>query len=66
MSVTNEVRRPSGKFQSAPFRTRGERATACVHCPEYRRTGTAGEPLARVGLRGVCVRAGGFCQEVRH
>lgn len=61
--VVSEHKKYTKKWN--PFRSRGERSTACIRCHEYRRTGTEGEPLARVGLRGMCARAGGCCQEVR-
>ena len=66
MSITNEVRRPSGRFQSAPFRTRGERATACIRCEHYRRNVTTipHRRLASVGLVGCCIRPEGLCEEV--
>jgi len=66
MSITNEVRRSSGRFQSAPFRSTGRPITTCLHCEHYRRNVTTipHRRLASVGLVGCCIRPEGLCGEV--
>lgn len=66
MIVENERRQLPARYGN-PFRSHGNRITACVRCEFYRRNVQSIEHrrLAVVGLAGCCIRPEGLCMEVR-